>query len=174
MKTLHSAILVSLLAMGANTFANAANDIEPKKRQHKNPLHHLFDTNQDGVIDSSEIQNAGTSLDKLDKNQDGQIDKEDFKLIKEEKKAERAENGETNKPGKHRFATKHCKGGKHGKFAGKHAKFDSKDVNKDGMLDSSEVDEKFIERFDTDQDGLVSKSEIKQTIKAKLESRKAE
>jgi len=91
-----------------------------------------LDLNKDGELDSREIQNAPISLRTLDKNKD-------FKLTRDELGGGRG-------PG--------------GNLADRMIELD---VNKDGKISISEVPERmqgFIERMDTNGDGVVDKAEM--------------
>jgi len=43
------------------------------------PLESVLDANSDGIIDSTEIANAATALNKLDKNGDGKLTNDEFR-----------------------------------------------------------------------------------------------
>ncbi|WP_016956533.1 EF-hand domain-containing protein [Catenovulum agarivorans] len=160
MKILSTAILASLLTVAVSAHAETNQGTEGKEKKRVSPIHKLFDTNKDGVIDAGEISNATTVLNGLDSNQDGQLDKVDFAELREQHKGKKG--------------PKHCpKKGK--KPFGHHPRemFKKKDVNKDGVLDSTEVKAEFIAKFDADQDGVVSKQEIKEHFQAKRAENKA-
>jgi Ca2+-binding EF-hand superfamily protein len=126
----------------------------PDAMARMNPLFAALDANQDGEIDSTEINNAVAALKKLDKNSDGKIDVAEV----------RPEFGGRGEFGGDRGGRGGQGPGQGGNLAERIMQFDS---NKDGKVTKEELPERMarmMERLDANSDGAITKEELENTV----------
>jgi Ca2+-binding EF-hand superfamily protein len=120
------------------------------------PLMKVLDTDEDGQLSASEIENASKSLLKLDKNGDGAISPEEM----------RPEPGQMPMfagPGGPGGFGGPGAGGPPGGAAGMMRMLEARDKDKDGKLSGDEIPEQMLPRLnmlDTNGDGSIDKSEL--------------
>ena len=121
------------------------------------PLMIALDTDKDGTLSASEIENAAKSLLTLDKDGDGVLSTEEMRPRMPEGFA-----GGQGFPGGPRAA-----GGPGGGMAGEDflkRMFEQRDANKDGKLEGDEIPPQMMPRLDmidTNQDGAIDAEEMK-------------
>jgi len=129
------------------------------------PLFRALDTDEDGQLSASEIENASKSIIKLDKNGDGVISAEEMRPDP----AQMPMFAGPNAPGRPGAP------GAAGQTPGPEMMmrmFENRDQDKDGKLTGDEIPPQMRERLtnmDTNGDGAIDKSEIEQAMR-KLES----
>lgn len=117
------------------------------------PLMKVLDTDEDGQLSASEIENASKSLLKLDKNGDGAISPEEMRPEPSQMPMF-AGFGGPGGPGA---------GGPPGGAAGMVRMLEARDKDKDGKLTGDEIPEQMLPRlnmFDANGDGSIDKSEL--------------
>lgn len=117
------------------------------------PIMKALDTDEDGQLSASEIENASKSLLKLDKNGDGAISPEEMRPEPGQMPMFAGPGGPGG-PGA---------GGPPGGAAGMARMFEARDKDKDGKLSGDEIPEQMLPRLnmlDTNGDGSIDKSEL--------------
>ncbi len=112
------------------------------------PLYIALDTDKDGKLSASELENATKSLLKLDKNGDGAVSLEELRPDPSQMREGMPRPGENGPPSGEMLAMM----------------FERSDANKDGKLTGDEIPERMRERLnmiDTNGDGSIDKEEMK-------------
>lgn len=127
---------VSLMVLGAALVGGAvAQTSTPAAPQGHGKHFDAMDTNHDGALDKSEAKGRlAKAFDEIDSNKDGKLTKDEIKAgwqaRRAGKQADRLARLDTDKDGKLSWAEAE---------AAAKARFDKADVNKDGVLDATEM-----------------------------------
>lgn len=187
-KALITTIAATIALASASTFAYAAKDGDKRGGRGHGPnierMLEKLDTNKDGGISLEEVKTSRADLfTKVDANNDQSLTMEEFEMIKEIHKAERAANKpegapntdkpDTDKPDTDmaQNADKEGKRGKKGKYGGKGERggkrgpsFERLDADSSGTLSLTEFTgqaDKMFERMDRNSDGVINADDMK-------------
>ena len=138
------------------------------------PLLQALDKNQDGVIDSGEIERAVAALKSLDGNSDGKLTREELmpNFAGMQRGGDRGQAGDR-RPGGQRDGAGPGGGQQPGQRGNPAAMFDRMDKDGDGSLSEDEVPEQMRDKFgmvDADGDGAVSKQELVSAIERRMKA----
>lgn len=134
---------------------------EQQRMEQAQRMFQMMDKDGDGKIAQDEFRGRDGAFEEADGNSDGFVDAKEWDAQLKAQIQERMQKARGNRQGG-------------GEKAARKSPFDQLDLNGDGKIDETEAGEKknFLQRFDTDADGEVSREEFQAGMQERLKDRK--